>query len=378
MTSNSLRSLAIALGAAALAPTLWAQPSVRLYGALDYYAGHQSASGSSARKVLNSGLNPNVFGIAGSEPLGGGLSAGFTLESQPAGDTGGVGQGGKFWGRQSLVYLEGGFGRLSMGRIHTAGRSFGIKYSATGWLSTDVLGNLAIASGSAFAPVMNIDGVGSRTSNSLAYQSPRWSGASFSFMQSAGEGSSFAAGSPKLTQLGFGYAAGPFSADLVYNRIPALPGNQIAQTDFAVGAQYAFSGARVMAAAFSRKGSAIAAPGAASPIAGSEATDRILLAGVSVPLGLHTVGFSVGRLQVADAHRGRRMANMSAPFSAAADDATAWSAAYAYSLSKRTQLFSTYGSLSNSALGQAAITADLRPTAGGRSALWATGVRHSF
>ena len=211
MTSNCLKSLALALGAATMAPALWAQSNVRLYGALDVYGGVQTGSGTSSRRVLNSGLNPNVFGIAGTEDLGNGLKAGFTLESQPVADTGGVGQGGKFWGRQSLIYLEGDFGRVSLGRIHTAGRSFGIKYSATGWLSTDVLGNLAIASGSAFAPVMNIDGVGSRTSNSIVYNSPRWSGLSFSVMQSAGEGGSFASGSAKLTQVGLAYADGPFS-----------------------------------------------------------------------------------------------------------------------------------------------------------------------
>ena len=133
-----------------------------------------------------------------------------------------------------------------------------------------------------------------------------------------------------------------------------------------------------MAAAFSRKGSAIAAPGLTTAISGSECTDRTLLAGVSVPLGQHTVGLSVGRLQVADGHRGSRAANMSAPFSASVDDVTAWSVAYAYTLSKRTQLFSAYGTLSSSSLGQASLSADLRPTAGGRSGLWATGIRHSF
>ncbi|PTT75399.1 hypothetical protein DBR42_29025, partial [Pelomonas sp. HMWF004] len=270
--------------------TAAAQSSVTIYGSLDAYVANQSATGSASRRVLNSGFNPNALGFAGSEDLNGGLKAGFVLETQPAVDTGGVGQGGKFWGRQSLVYLSGDFGRVSLGRIHTAGRSFGIKYSATGWLTTDPFGNLAIAAGSAFAPVMNIDTVGSRTSNAVLYNSPRLGGFNFSAMQSAGEGGSFGAGSAKLTQLSAAYAQGGFSTDLVYNRIPAIAGSQLAQTDWAIGAQWALPGVRVLGAYFQRQGAAVAAPGATTAVAGSEGTDRIYVAGVSVPLGAHTLG----------------------------------------------------------------------------------------
>jgi predicted porin len=355
-----------------------AQSSVTIYGALDAYVAAQSATGASSRKVLNSGFNPNALGFTGTEDLGGGMSAGFTLETQPVLDSGGTGQGGKMWGRQSLVFLGGSFGRVSLGRIHTAGRTFGIKYSATGWLTTDPLGNLLIAAGSAMAPVMNLDGAGSRTSNAVVYATPRMGGFSGSLMQSAGEGGTFAAGSAKLTQIGLGYTAGPLTADLVYNRIPQVPGSQIAQTDVAVGAQYAFTGVRVLGAYFSRKGSSVAAPGATTPIAGSEGTDRVFILGVSVPMGVHTFGASVGRLQLAEVHQGRRPANVAAPISGVADDATAWSLAYTYAFSKRTQAFVAYGALNNGDLGSASLVGDLRPTAGGTSRLLASGLRHSF
>ncbi|MBL8305687.1 MAG: porin, partial [Rubrivivax sp.] len=49
-----------------------------------------------------------------------------------------------------------------------------------------------------------------------------------------------------------------------------------------------------------------------------------------------------------------------------------------YALSKRTQVFAAYGSLDNDAQGSASFTIDLRPTAGGKSTLIASGIRHSF
>jgi len=375
---SALRHCATLAAAFSLSPLAGAQSTVTVYGALDAYVGQQSASGLSSRKVLNSSMNPNLLGFAGTESLGDGLSAGFVLEGQPALDTGLMGQGGKFWGRQSNVYLGGDFGRVTMGRIHLAGRGFGIKYTATGWLTTDPLGNLAIASGSALGPVMNVDSVGGRVSNAVMYSSPRLAGFSFSLLQSAGEGGPFSGGAAKLTQFGMGYGAGAFSADFVYNKIPELLGNQVAQTDFSVGAQYAVGGVKLMASVFSHEGSSIAALGSTTPIAGSSGTDRTFLIGASYPSGLHTVGVSYGKLKAADVHRGRRPANVSAPFSALVDDTTGWSVAYSYALSKRTQLFAAYGTLSNAALGTASITPDLRPTAGGTSSLVASGMRHSF
>lgn len=328
--------------------------------------------------MLGNSLNPSALGFAGTEALGDGLSAGFVLEGQPALDTGAMGQGGKMFGRQSLVYLNGDFGRVTLGRVHLPGRSFGIKYSASGWLTTDPLGNLAIAGGSSLAPVMNVDSVGSRVSNAVMYNTPRLGGFTATLVQSAGEGSTFSSGSAKLTQLGATYTDGAFTTDLVYSKIPELAGSQVAQTDIAVGAQYTVGGVKLMASYFSHEGWAVATLGSTSALAGSKATDRTYVLGASLPVGPHTIGFSYGALKVADAHRGRRAANMSAPFSTVVDDTTGWSLAYTYALSKRTQLFAAYGTLDSDALGQASITPDLRPTAGGKSSLMATGIRHSF
>ena len=71
------------------------------------------------------------------------------------------------------------------------------------------------------------------------------------------------------------------------------------------------------------KGWAVAAPGSTTVIPGSEATDRFLTFGAQAPLGTNSlVSASVGRMWVADAHKGRRGANISAPFSNIMDNVT--------------------------------------------------------
>jgi len=380
VTHPTLRLAALAAAACTLSPLAAAQATVSIYGSLDAYVATQGATGVSSRKVLNSGYNPNNLGFAGREDLGGGLAAGFTLEGQPSLDTGAMGQGGKFFGRQSNVWIDSSeYGRITAGRIHLPGRAFSIKYTATGWLSSDPLGNMALAVGSMFGPLMNGDAVGGRVSNALMYSSPRFGGFNFSVLQSAGEGGPFSTGQAKLTQLSAGFTAGDLTADFVYAKIPELAGNQLPQTDYAFGAQYTLGGGfKVMGSYFSHQGTSVAAPGGTTAIANSKGTDKTTLIGLVYTSGQSTIGATYGKTKVADVHRGRRPGNVTAPFSTILDDMTGYSVSYTYALSKRTQLFAAYGALDNDKLGQASYTVDLRPTAGGKSTLTAAGIRHSF
>ena len=217
-TSPMARMHFLAGALLALTGTAWAQataPSgnITMFGVVDLTLTHGKGSLTKSDALGNSGLSGSRLGIRGSEDLGGGLAAGFTLEGQPSLDTGAMGQGGKMFGRQSNVWMEGGFGRVTAGRIHLPGRAFSIKYTATGWLSSDPLGNMALAVGSMFGPLMNGDAVGGRVSNALMYSSPRMGGVSFQLLQSAGEGGPFSTGQAKLTQGWVGFTAGDFTAD---------------------------------------------------------------------------------------------------------------------------------------------------------------------
>ena len=70
---------------------------------------------------------PSIWGIKGSEDLGGGLTASFALESDLDSSTGGTNRGGtslsdsgaRFWARQSNISLANDMGSVTLGRIYS-------------------------------------------------------------------------------------------------------------------------------------------------------------------------------------------------------------------------------------------------------------------
>jgi predicted porin len=67
----------------------------------------------------NTGTLPSRIGFRGTEDLGGGLKAVFTLESGFGPNTGALGQGGRLFGRQAFVGLSDSWGTISFGRQYT-------------------------------------------------------------------------------------------------------------------------------------------------------------------------------------------------------------------------------------------------------------------
>src|SRR5690606_21557206 len=59
---------------------------------------------------------PSAWGLRGSENLGDGLTAVFTLESGFNPGTGASNQGGRLFGRQAFVGLKGDWGQVAFGR----------------------------------------------------------------------------------------------------------------------------------------------------------------------------------------------------------------------------------------------------------------------
>ncbi len=135
-----LQCCAALIGAtAALAAHAQTPPSgssVSIYGLMDLgveYVNNVGATGSSlTRMPSNTGTLPSRLGFRGSEDLGGGLKAIFTLEMGLAPDQGTLGQGGRGFGRQSFVGLEGPWGSV------TAGRQYSMLFYSM--LNADVMG----------------------------------------------------------------------------------------------------------------------------------------------------------------------------------------------------------------------------------------------
>ena len=157
-----MKHLSTTLALAALAcGTAHAQSNVTIYGLLDASVEHLTNVGATGGSVTRSpgltGSVPSRLGFRGSEDLGGGLKAVFTLESGFGVDSGTLNQGGRFFGRQAYVGLAGDWGTLTLGR----------QYSMLFWsqLDADILGPNAYGSGSLDSYLPN-----ARVDNTVAYK----------------------------------------------------------------------------------------------------------------------------------------------------------------------------------------------------------------
>ncbi|WP_075792265.1 porin [Massilia putida] len=181
-------AMAIALAAALGTGGAHAQSQVAVYGVIDVALEHVSNADAAGHGVTRepslTGSLPSRLGFRGTEDLGGGLAAVFTLESGYNPDVGTLGQGGRIFGRQAWVGLRGGWGMLQLGRI------LNMTYLATA--KSDVLGpNLySISSIDLYLP-------NARSDNAIAYTASFDKlrvGASWSFGRDAS-----AAGGPSAT-----------------------------------------------------------------------------------------------------------------------------------------------------------------------------------
>jgi predicted porin len=135
--------------------------TVTLYGILDQAVEHLNdvgtGQGGLTRMPGLTGSFPSRLGFRGSEDLGGGLKAVFTLEQGLGVDSGTLNQGGRAFGRQSFVGLSGDWGSV------TAGRQYSMLYWSQ--LDADILGPNAFGSASLDSYLPN-----ARVDNSLAYR----------------------------------------------------------------------------------------------------------------------------------------------------------------------------------------------------------------
>lgn len=111
-----------------------AQSNVQVYGLIDAgieHLNHAAANDGSLTRVVSGGKNTSRWGLRGSEDLGDGLKAVFDLEGGILLDTGA--QDGALFKRQANVGLEGGFGRVVIGRSFTTTYDLVIKFDPLGF-----------------------------------------------------------------------------------------------------------------------------------------------------------------------------------------------------------------------------------------------------
>lgn len=176
MNSKLRSSVLYGALAFALPISAYAQSKVTLYGILDEGVVYQNNTGGATggKKVsLDSlaGINGSRWGLTGSEDLGAGLRAIFTLESGQNINNGTFGQGGTEFGRQAYVGLSSErFGSLTMGRQYDMVGYFITPNSETG-----------IAGTAAFSHPGDLDNTFAslRLNNSIRYMSPNLRGLTF-------------------------------------------------------------------------------------------------------------------------------------------------------------------------------------------------------
>jgi predicted porin len=277
-------------------------------------------------------------------------------------DTGTSGQGGILFGRQIYAGLK----SATYGSV-TLGRQYSPEYNVTVFADPFGSGFTGDSKNILEAP----PDTSSRVNNSVKYASPVISGFRGELLYGAGEMAGTARGGRQLGA-SLAYAAGPFEAQIGYhNRNNDKVTTQTSPTrNTILAATYNLVVAKLYLAYAINQGfmsSPLRNTGnpygyAVAPTNGSVSQDSTdVLAGVSVPYGRHT--FLVSYIRKNDN-------------TALNQDATQYAIGYLYSLSKRTNLYSSYGLISNK--NGASYTVGNATDGGSGNRALAVGFRHTF
>ncbi|NRR31719.1 porin [Oxalobacteraceae bacterium] len=347
----ALMALALGMSGHALA-----QSKVTLYGVVDMGISQDRGGIAGTSTRATSGMaTQSRWGLRGSEDLGGGLSAFFTVEGGIHADDGSSTQNKTLFGRTSIVGLRGKFGALSAGLQDTP-------LFTTLNTIVDPLRNGIARSNNLMAST------GFRAANSVLYRSPDLNGFSGDAMWAAGE----VAGDQSAGRaLGgsFGYSKGPLNVRLAYhnrNNDTALIRNTASARNTLLGANVDLGVTRLYAGFGVDKGlnssslnNTTAAFGGSAPLASTDSNS--LLLGAAIPRGAST--FVVSYVRKND----KTLRDQ---------DAQQYALAYMYALSKRTDVYTSYALISNK--NGAAYTEGNSEEPGTGSKQWTVGLRHRF
>ncbi|OGB27446.1 MAG: hypothetical protein A3I66_06035 [Burkholderiales bacterium RIFCSPLOWO2_02_FULL_57_36] len=332
---------------AAFSGSVFAQTNVTIYGVADAGLAYSDngAPANSKTLGLNSGLQSGSrIGFRGTEDLGGGLKAIFTMESGFSIDSGALGQGGRLFGRQSFVGLTGGFGAVKLGRQYNPIRPALESIDPFGFGLAGSIANV-------------FDAHGERADNTINYSTPKLGGFSGQLAFSLGE---IAGNTSAGRQWGMsaGYANGPIRAVFAHHDrnlltgTPAVTPNGASKSTL-LGGVYDFKLVKAHAAYAMNKG---------ETAAGVKNIDsRDLMIGLSVPFGASTVIASY-------LHKDNELR--------ADADSNVWALGYTYSLSKRTNFYTSYARVKND--GFATVGLGGAAVAGRDPSTFNVGIRHRF
>jgi predicted porin len=350
MTLN--RKIALAVLATCAGTGAFAQSSVTLFGVVDVNARYVKNSELPSNITMNnSGLSSGRFGFRGVEDLGGGLKAGFWLESDVNADSGSISSTGKLFQRRSTVSLLSSFGEVRLGRDFTPASQLVVRY--------DPFGVIGLAGSNVTSRLPGAFASYYRHDNAIQYFTPVWSGLQVETMYALDESATTNAGRHMAARVV--YDNGPLSLSGIYGTTTVnAAGAKLKQTG--LGAAYDLGVVRLMGfyqrdeVPFGTYGTAVAGP-----------ESRFLL-GVTVPVGRDQVRASWVRT---DSRGGTAAFNGS--------DADKFSVGYIHNMSARTALYGTMSYVNNKGGANFSLAGGATGLAtGGNSTGAEVGIRHSF
>ena len=238
-----------------------AQSSVTLYGIVDAAVSYTTKQSGGSKTAIDAGqLATSRWGMRGSEDLGGGLKANFTLESTISNDTG---AGGSLFDRAAIVGVSGGFGAVTLGRQNILAVDAIAPVDPIGFSQPGINPNVSFSAlnNGIFAPYgTNGGGSALRQNNSIRYALPAMSGFSGAAMYGFGEQAGNSSANRYLGLVG-SFNAGPIIATLGYNQLTNANASA-ATTDkitlIGGGVKYAINDAFAVKATYSQVKNAIA------------------------------------------------------------------------------------------------------------------------
>lgn len=325
-----------------------AQSTVTLFGVLDLNARYVKNGDVSLKSLSSGGVNTSRLGFRGTEDLGGGLSAGFWLETGINPDTGTTSDGTRFWNRRSTVSLT----SLQLGEVRL-GRDFTPTYS--GYSNFDTFGSNGVAAVDKFFPTTlgsgnpSID-TGTRADNLVSWFTPKNLGGFYGQLSvAAGEGAS----GKRYVGGRAGYAAGPLDVSAAYGQtlVTANASGDDKVDVMTFGASYDFGVAKLL--------------GLYGQTKYANLKVNVMEIGTHVPVGVGVIRASYVNVR---AEGGAIDPN----------DANQIALGYVHSLSKRTALYTTVARVNNKGAASYAVASSPTMVAGKDSTGWELGLRHSF
>lgn len=333
-----------------LSAPVFAQSNVTLYGLADAALGFGHTRGNDFRGVLSGVTLGSRLGFRGTEDLGNGLKAVYTLEHGFNIDNGTPIIPNTAFSRQAYVGLQGAFGTLSLGRQYAPGHFvFGYHEGMGAALMPQ-----ATLAGAAGLTILSASIA--RWDNSVAYTG-KFGGLTARAIYSAQTESEAELGQDESNDdrwgLGVDYANGPLKAGVIYHMVKDIDGDD--QSEWYVGTEYNF-GMLSLNGSWQSGGN----------VNTFDRDKQVWTLGMTVPItAVGDVIVSYGRLKEPDLSDA---------------DANNWTIEYNHALSKRTMVYAGYNRThndNNSTVG--ALFGAIKPTSAGENAGMAVfGMRHRF